>query len=199
LLQGKAGGLSEEQKKQLGMILNSGRHLLSLINDLLDFSKIESGTFGLTIEKFDVNEVIEDVLNLVKPIVENKNLSVNYRKSDSGIMTSDKKRVQQIILNIVNNAVKFTPKGSVEIGNYRHHQEMRIEIQDTGIGIKKTDQEKIFQPFVQIDNTLTKTYQGTGLGLAVSQKLIEMLGGSISVESKFGSGTKFILSIPDKD
>ena len=197
LLQEIPGTLNAEQKKQLGMIQTSGRHLLSLINDLLDLSKIEAGQLNINPEHFNLLEVIEDVMQLEWPLANGKNIALEL-KIVPGIeeVKSDKQRIHQIILNILNNAIKFTEKGSVTISCFQENNSVKIEISDTGIGIKKVDLQKIFNPFIQIENDLTKTQIGSGLGLPVTRKFLELLKGTIEVSSVLGKGTTFTISLP---
>lgn len=197
LLQQLPGPLNEEQMKQIKMIQSSGCHLLSLINDILDISKIEAGELKPHLESFSVKDVIEEVIRMVWPFAANKNLPVHFINTPGiGNLKSDKKRVHQIILNIVNNAVKFTDAGSVNIYCSREDGYLRVEVADTGIGIKDEDLDLLFNPFVQLENNLTRKFEGSGLGLSISKKLMEMLQGKISVESEYGKGTRFILLFP---
>jgi signal transduction histidine kinase len=197
LMQQLPGPLNEEQMKQLKMIQSSGCHLLSLINDILDISKIEAGELKPHLESFSVKDVIEEVIRMVWPFAANKNLPVHFINTPGiGNIKSDRKRVHQIILNIINNAVKFTDTGSVNIYCSRDDGYLRVEVSDTGIGIKDEDLDLLFNPFVQLENNLTRKFEGSGLGLSISKKLMEMLQGKISVESEYGKGTRFILLFP---
>lgn len=199
LLQERAGQLNDEQKKQLGMVQMSGRHLLSLINDILDLSKIEAGQMTLNFETFNIGEVIEDVLKLEKLAALNKGLSLDSEvATDIGTVVSDKYRIHQVVLNLLNNAVKFTNEGSVKIKCYKENESVKIEVVDTGIGIKEEDLNKLFSPFIQVESDLSKKHEGTGLGLSISRKLIGLLHGSIEVRSKFGVGSTFTVTLPLK-
>jgi PAS domain S-box-containing protein len=186
LLQERAGPLTEEQKKQMKMIKSSGTHLLSLINEILDLSKIESGQVIPKPEIFILNEILQEVVNLEEPNASQKGILLKLEDDQPLEMNSDKQRIQQIILNLVNNAIKFTDEGSVTIGFYRENSNVRINITDTGIGIKEEDSIKLFKPFIQIESHLARKYQGSGLGLSISKKLAELLGGSIDLKSEFG-------------
>jgi PAS domain S-box-containing protein len=191
------GSLNAEQKKQMGMIQSSGRHLLSLINDLLDLSKIEAGQLSVNFEYFNLEEVLDDVLQLEWPFATSKNIILNLKKSsDISIIRSDKQRIHQVLLNIVNNAIKYTEKGQVDIYCQKEKDSIHIIIKDSGIGIKEENLEKIFDPFIQIDNDLTKSNRGSGLGLPVTRKLIELLHGSVNVISEYGKGSTFIIILP---
>ena len=197
LLQEKPGILNEEQKKQLGMILSSGRHLLTLISDILDLSKIEAGQMAINNEDFTIQDIIEDVVKLETSAANSKGIELNVSQPEDPItIKSDKVRVQQIILNLVNNAIKFTDEGSVTIYCQKETTQVRISITDTGIGIKEEDVDKLFNPFIQVENELTRKYQGTGLGLSICKKLVNLLNGIISVESRYGFGSTFTVTLP---
>ena len=196
LLREIPGTLNEEQKKQLGIIQLSGRHLVSLINDILDLSKIEAGQLTMKIESFNIQDVIDEILRIVWPSAEEKGLVLRFEKTP-GIkeIESDRHRVYQVLLNLMYNAVKFTEKGSVTIGCYKVNNSIKVDVSDTGIGIKEEDLDKIFNHFVRINEELNE-HQGTGLGLSISKKLIELLHGSISVKSEFRVGSTFTITLP---
>jgi PAS domain S-box-containing protein len=199
LLQEKPGQLNEEQKKQLGMVLFSGRHLLSLINDVLDLSKIEAGQLTLNFETFYIQEVVEEVVKLERLTSTNKGVSLDYEiASGIGPVISDKHRIRQVILNLLNNAVKFTEQGSVYVKCYTEGDLLKIEVIDTGIGIQPENIGKLFNPFIQVENDLSKRHEGTGLGLSISRRLMDLLHGSISVKSEFGTGSTFTITLPFK-
>lgn len=208
LQQGLAGGVNSEQDKQLGMVRNSAHHLLELINDVLDISKIEAGQLEVRSEPFELNTVIEEVVALVQPQLEQKGLSLQLRiPSETLGVTGDARRVKQILLNLLNNAIKFTTQGEIRLevepdalypfdsGN-RVQPAVHIEVSDTGIGIKPEELETIFQPFRQIDTGLARQHEGTGLGLAICQKLADLMGGEMTVESVWSEGSRFTLHIP---
>jgi PAS domain S-box-containing protein len=207
LLQNLAGPLTEEQRKQLTMVRDSARHLLALINDVLDISKIEAGQLEVIIEPFDLRASLEKVLGLVRPLAEKKGLALDIRLApEIGSFDSDARRVEQILINLLNNAVKFTDEGGItlEAGYapypYRAPRTaLRISITDTGIGIKPEDLQSLFQPFHQIDTGLTRRHEGTGLGLAICRRLAELLGGEIRAESEWGKGSVFSLILPAKE
>lgn len=197
LMQETPGPLNEEQKKQIGMVQSSGRHLLSLINVILDLSRIESGELTANNETFNILNVIEDVIKMVEPSAKDRGLSLNMvKKPKNGEIISDKQRVHQVLLNLVDNAIKFTDKGSVSIDCYKENDSLKLEVSDTGMGIKEEDLGGIFNPFTQIDNTLTRKFEGSGLGLSISQKLMELLHGTIEVKSKVGVGSTFTVTLP---
>lgn len=197
LMQERPGPLNDEQKKQLGMAQNSARHLLSLINDVLDISKIEAGQLKMNIQIFNLPEVIHKVVETNRPFADKKNLRIMvYIDDDVKDITSDTLRVQQVLLNLVNNAIKFTEVGTVSIKCFSLRNFIKIQITDSGIGIEEGKIEQLFKPFMQIDTGLTRKHEGTGLGLSICKKLTEMLNGTIEVESKYGSGSTFTVTLP---
>ncbi|MCS6828906.1 MAG: GAF domain-containing protein [Caldilinea sp.] len=197
LLQETPGSLNEEQKKQLGIVYESARHLLTLINDVLDISKIEAGQIELKIAPFDIREAVELVLRSVAPMAQRKGveLSAHFGAGVSEVI-SDRRRVEQILLNLLSNAVKFTERGSVTVYAKLEADFIQIGVQDTGIGIKEEDLGRLFRPFQQLDEGLTRRHEGTGLGLAICANLARLLGGYISVESQWGVGSTFTLHLP---
>lgn len=197
LLQEKPGQLNPEQKKQLGMVQNSARHLLSLINDVLDISKVESGQLKIFPEEFDIKPVIQKVIENVKPAAAKKELMLHATISESvRTINTDKLRFQQILINLVNNAIKFTENGFVRLDAKVEAGLLKIRVIDTGIGIPADQMDKLFKPFVQIDSGLTRKHEGTGLGLSICKKLAGLLHGEISVESDFGVGSTFFVTLP---
>jgi PAS domain S-box-containing protein len=197
LLQEKPGPLNEEQRKQLEMVQLSGRHLLTMINDILDLSKIESGQATMSYESFNIQEVIEDVIKIEWPAAKSKNLSLIFENSPGiGEIISDRQRVHQVLLNLLNNGVKFTETGSVQILCHKENDAVVVDVIDTGIGIKAENLNQLFTPFVQVDNELTRQHQGTGLGLSICKKLMDLLYGTIKVKSEFGVGSTFTISLP---
>lgn len=208
LLQGLAGPLNGEQSKQLGMVQGSARHLLALINDVLDISKIEAGQLEIRPEPFELSQSVEKVIALVRPLAEKKSLQLRAElPADLGIIVSDRVRVEQVLLNLLNNAVKFTDAGEVVLVAERRETEAPpgsslrppvavLQVRDTGIGIQAEDMAKLFQPFRQIDVGLTRQHEGTGLGLAICRRLAGMLGGEITARSVFGQGSTFAFHIP---
>jgi signal transduction histidine kinase/PAS domain-containing protein len=197
MLQGHPGPLNLEQKKQLGMVQHSARHLLELINDVLDISKIEAGELELFYSNTNLMELMQDVLGLVAPMAKAKGLELDFESNQGFLeMSMDSRRLKQVVLNIVNNAVKFTEMGGVRVGCHRHNGQVSISVADTGIGIDPQKIATIFQPFSQIDNGLTRSHEGTGLGLSISLKLAQLMGGHISVASIPGEGSTFTIHLP---
>jgi PAS domain S-box-containing protein len=197
LRQGLAGPLNEEQAKQLGLILGSGKHLLSLINDLLDLSRIEAGKVDLNIEEFDFADVVNDVVENLKPMVAEKKLRLTTKVPRTGVkMEGDRKRCFQVLLNLANNAVKFTERGSVEIDVEVIDKTLKVSVVDTGIGIKNEQMGRLFEAFRQLDDSAKKLYEGTGLGLYLCRKLLTLMRGDIGVKSVFGEGSRFSFTVP---
>ncbi len=191
------GPLNDEQLKQLGMAKKSANHLLDLINDVLDISKIEAGQLVVSSSKFNFKKMIEQIISIAKPLAEKKNLKLELYVSDEiAEITSDERRVGQIFLNLVNNAIKFTERGSVKVFCEKNGTNIISKVIDTGIGMKPPDLDKLFKPFSQIDIGTSRQHEGTGLGLSISQRLADKLGGEILVESEFGSGSTFTVILP---
>lgn len=192
LLQGIAGSLNEEQEKQLGMVKKSSQHLLDLINDVLDISKIEAGQLELQSVPFDLRRSIESIINIVKPLAEKKGLALSTYIDDAiGEFVGDQRRVEQALINLINNGIKFTEKGGVAVSCRKDSLRIVIDVKDTGIGIKPEDMEKIFMPFHQADAGIARKQEGTGLGLPITKKLVEMMNGRIEVCSDTGIGSTF--------
>ncbi|HRZ86748.1 MAG TPA: PAS domain S-box protein [bacterium] len=199
ILQELAGPLNAEQRKQLEMVRDSSRHLLALINDVLDISKIEAGQLEVKSEPFDVGASIKKVAGIVRPLAEKNGLVLRAEIApEVGTLVSDPRRVEQILLNLLNNAIKFTERGGVTLTAEVMPGALRIAVADTGIGIKPEDLGTLFQPFRQIDTGLTRQREGTGLGLAICRRLAELLGGEIGVESEWGKGSVFTVVLPMK-
>ncbi len=197
LLQGLVGNLNEEQTKQLRMVQSSASHLLELINDILDISKIEADQLEISIERFDLRELIEKVIHTVIPMADGKNLTLKVEiMPDVGQISSDSRRVEQILLNLINNAVKFTNSGEVNVICEIKNHWIETRVMDTGIGIKDEDMKLLFKPFQQVNTGLSRQYEGTGLGLAICKKIVEKLGGKIWVKSKWGKGSTFGFTLP---
>jgi len=194
LIMGLTGPLNEEQLKQLKMLQNSARHLLMLINDILDLSKIEAGQLEITNSQFNLKTSIEKVVSLIRPMVEKKDLELKLEISDEvSEVYSDQRRMEQIIINLLNNAVKFTQKGYIRISCYTDKDQYILSITDTGIGISEEEIPGLFQPFHQIDSGLARKCEGTGLGLSICKKLIVMMGGEIDLQSRLNQGTTFTI------
>ncbi|MFH2044184.1 MAG: ATP-binding protein [Pseudomonadota bacterium] len=199
MLQELAGPINEEQYKQLKMVQSSSRHLLSLINDVLDISKIEAGQLELSVAPFELKPSIEKMIKLVLPMAEQKGLDLRVDIADDiKTATTDQRRLEQIILNLLNNAVKFTEKGYVSISCRIENDKYLLSVSDTGIGMRPEELSGLFQPFHQIDTGLTRKHEGTGLGLSICKKLLDMMGGTIDVWSQWGKGSIFTIRFPEQ-
>jgi PAS domain S-box-containing protein len=198
LLKYDTDNLLDKQLEGIRIINESGQRLLLLINDILDLSKIESGKLEVSLEIMHPNTLVEPLESIAEAMCKDKGIEfiLDVDESLPPLIASDKQKVHQVLLNLVGNAIKFTEKGSVTISLSANGQMLRFRITDTGVGIRKDDLETIFDEFKQIDSSMTKRFAGTGLGLSICRKLVEMLGGQITVESEFGSGTTFTFSLP---
>lgn len=192
------GSLNEEQKKSLTSILRSGKHLLSLINDVIDVSKIEAGMLEVSRDNFELSELLTEVEQTFIKEAQERKLSLSMQKL-SLPMCTDRRRLMQCLLNLLSNALKFTEHGEITVA-VRHDVrkgKLTISVTDSGIGIGAEDQAKLFQAFSRIQSHLTATVLGTGLGLYLTRKIIvEILHGDITVASKIGSGSTFTMTIP---
>jgi signal transduction histidine kinase/CheY-like chemotaxis protein len=199
LLDKTFGSLNEEQRDYVADILSSGRHLLELINDILDLSKIEAGKMKLSKELFELGPVVEEALSLLRVEAGRKHIELGADHPEAEIeVHADRSKVKQIMGNLLSNAVKFTPPGGrVTLGARQEGAFMTISVSDTGIGIKPEDQGRIFQAFTQVDGSYARKYQGTGLGLTLVKKFVEMHGGRVQVESRVGEGSVFSFSLPN--
>jgi signal transduction histidine kinase len=181
------------------MVQSSSRHLLALINDVLDISKIEAGQLTLSMTSFELRPSIEKVVNVVLPLAEKKGLDLRVDISDDiKTATTDQRRLEQVILNLLNNAVKFTEKGYVSISCRSENNQYLLEVSDSGIGMRAEELPGLFKPFHQIDTGLTRKHEGTGLGLSICKKLLDMMGGTIDVQSQWGQGSTFNIRFPRK-
>ena len=197
LSQGLVGPINEEQKKQLGFVMNSSRHLLELISDILDISKIEAGELKIESVDFDLPTVIARAVKSLEPLAQKKHLDLDCQiSSEVGIMVGDPRRVEQILLNLLSNAVKFTDTGAVKIRCECADAQLRVQVTDSGPGIRPEDKSRLFRPFQQLDAGLNRVHQGTGLGLSICLRLVELMGGAIGVESVPGEGSTFSFSLP---
>ena len=202
LLQSKTGPLLDKQKRYIENITKAGEHLLSLISDILDLSKIEAGKMKLELAKFNLKELIEGCIALFKEKSIRHNIILDYVLEIKGDIVADEQKIRQVLLNLISNAFKFTPdRGSVYVHARKAQDEaagsfIEIRVVDSGIGISKEDQKKLFQPFQQIDSSVSKKHQGTGLGLNLCKKIIELHGGRIWIESDTGKGCRFMFVLP---
>ena len=197
LLMGLVGPLTSEQEKQLNMVQDSARHLLELINDVLDISKIEAGQIELARDRFDMRTSIRNSLEKIAPLADKKGLAVTAVITPLvGQIVGDRRRVEQILINLLSNAVKFTERGEIRIESHVEDRWLVTRVIDTGIGIRPEDVDTIFRPFRQVDTGITRQYEGTGLGLSICKRLVEAMGGRIQVESERGKGSRFAFTLP---
>jgi len=196
LLQGISGDLTPGQRKALDRIASNGRHLVGIISEILDLSRIEAGRMPVQISTFTVKQLVEEVLAEMEPIIARSKLMVSsHVPPDLGPMVSDRQKVKQVVLNLLSNALKFTREGSVAIRVCATPATVTIAITDTGIGIDPKDREKIFEDFHQVDSTVARPFGGTGLGLSICRRLATMLEGRLDVESEVGRGSTFTLVV----
>lgn len=195
-----SGSLSTDQKEFVSDIHSSGQHLLSMINGILDLSKIEAGKLELQYEEFSLEETIKEVLNTIEGAFHKKCIRVRvYIHNDIPQIMADKEKFQQIMHNLLSNAFKFTPEnGRVSINAKLINQHVQIAVSDTGIGIRQEDMDKLFKAFLQVDGSFSRQYEGSGLGLILAKRLVELHGGKIWVKSIFGKGSTFIFTLPVK-
>ena len=198
LLERMFGDVNAKQEEYLQDILTSGRHLLSLINDILDLAKIEAGRMDLDMEEFDVAQAIDNAVVLVRERATRKGLTLDTRLDRTlGSLRGDQRKVKQVLLNLLSNAIKFTPEGGrVEIRAQRLDGHVEVSVSDTGIGIATEDLEAVFEEFRQVGTDYAKKHEGTGLGLTLSRKFVELHGGRIWVKSQLGQGSTFAFTLP---
>lgn len=191
--------LTGKNKERLEVVLKSGKRLMTLINDILDLSKIEAGKMDIRNEDVLLEELLEEITNTINPLTIEKNIGLEIIRDCNTriIINTDRTRLMQVLINLMGNAVKFTEHGKVTLKiSYAENSMLRFDVMDTGIGIDEENQKIIFEEFRQIDGSTTRRYGGTGLGLAICKKIIDMLGGTISVSSKIGQGSDFYFKIP---
>jgi len=199
LLQGVAGDLAANVKRQLTRIDSNGRHLLTIINEILDITRIEAGKMPMQVSEFNLNELVSEVMTELDPVIARSKLAVSAKLSlEPPLMLTDRQKVKQIVVNLLTNALKFTHQGGVEIAVDFEPQgrTASVAVRDTGIGIAQENHETIFEDFRQVDDSPSRQYGGTGLGLAICRRLANALGGRITLQSNLGQGSIFALSIP---
>jgi len=198
IISGSVGQISDTQRRFIENISSSGKHLLALINNVLDLSKVEANKMELYYEIFSVADVFSEVKQLISPLAAGNGLRVEFHREDNiTTMYADKTRFKQILFNLISNAIKFTPTdGSVTVFASRKGDMAEFIVKDTGIGISKNDKGRLFQPFTQLDSAINRQYAGTGLGLSLVKQFIEMHNGNIRVDSEVGKGTTFTFELP---
>jgi len=198
LLNEDFGKLNEKQQRFANNVVLSGRHLLRLVNDILDISKVESGNLELNYEEFKVNSAIFETVSILKGMAIKKNISIETNLSENIIINADIGRFNQIMYNLISNAIKFTEdNGKIFINSKFIRGDLKVEIIDTGIGIAEENRDKVFQEFRQIDSFYARKQEGTGLGLTLAKKLVERHNGSIDFDSKEENGSKFWFILPE--
>ncbi|MBI3706881.1 MAG: HAMP domain-containing histidine kinase [Proteobacteria bacterium] len=191
------GAAHEKIDAVLKRVHASGKHLLGLINEVLDLSKIEAGQLTLSLSEYSLAEVVQNVANGLESLAAEKRLTLAVKLPDKlPLAHGDERRITQVLLNLVGNAIKFTDSGEVAISAVSADGAFEVVVADTGPGIAAEEQGKIFEEFHQVDNTSTRKKGGTGLGLAIAKRIIELHGGRIWVESKVGVGSQFHLTLP---
>ena len=197
MVDGATGQLTDEQKYNLAVVSNSGKRLSNMINDILDFTKLKNKEIVLQIKPVDLKTIVDTVLVLSKPLVKGKGLSlVDEIDASVPIVDADENRIQQILYNLIGNAIKFTEKGKIAVSAEAADAWVAVSVSDTGIGIPEDKFDRIFESFEQVDGSTAREYGGTGLGLSITKKLVELHGGTIRVESKPGEGSRFTFTIP---
>jgi PAS domain S-box-containing protein len=198
IIDGITGEINAQQSKYLSYISTSGHHLLSLINNILDLSKIEAGKFDLYLEDISIAFLFAEVKELILPLAIKKSIIVNF-STDSKIteVYADRIRLKQILFNLLSNAIKFTPKdGKVDVFAELVSDRIKVSVKDTGIGISEENKKELFHPFAQLNSETNSRYEGTGLGLSLVKKFVELHNGQIWFESELGKGTTFIFELP---
>ena len=199
VLQGMSGKLNDQQTNQLGRAYHSAKHLLSLISDVIDISKIEAGYLQTHVEKFDLTVLISEIFDSIKPMAEDKHLMLTLNMPSKLMLEADRKRMYQVMLNVLSNAIKYTEKGNVWVEVSQKKQTIEVSVKDTGIGINEAGLVKLFQPFERMESRLKIKTLGTGLGLYLTKKILtQLLGGDIVVTSQPEVGSTFVITIPKK-
>ncbi|MGH7483642.1 MAG: ATP-binding protein [Longimicrobiales bacterium] len=198
---GVKGDLNPDQKSMLGRIRDTSKHLLGLINEVLDLAKIGSGQVDLVMSEIDVRPIIERAVSQVMPLANAKGLHLSFVEGEEDpdapvVVLADETRLAQIIINLLSNAVKFTPSGKVEITLRRADERALVEVRDTGPGISPDQQDRIFEEFYQVDSGLARSTGGTGLGLSIARRFARLMGGDVRVESTVGEGSRFTVELP---
>jgi signal transduction histidine kinase len=198
LIERMFGEVNPKQEEYLNDILSSGKHLLSLINDILDLSKIEAGRMELEAQAFDLPSALDNALTLIRERAARHSIRLEVHVDPAiGEVVADERKVKQVLLNLLSNAVKFTPEGGkITMSAALNGEAVAVSVADTGIGIAAEDQEAVFEEFRQVGDDYARKREGTGLGLALARRLVELHGGTLSVQSELGKGSTFTFTIP---
>jgi PAS domain S-box-containing protein len=191
------GDLTPRQEEGLNRIQGAAQHLLALINDILDLAKIEAGRMPLHLDDVTLSDIVTEISQQIEPLVKKKSLSFNVEMPLTPLtLHTDRTKVKQILLNLLSNAVKFTHKGGIWVTISKDEEDLRFDVRDTGIGIKESDIDSMWEDFRQVDQSRTREFGGTGLGLSITRKLVDALGGHVFAESVFGKGSTFTVVLP---
>jgi PAS domain S-box-containing protein len=191
------GDLTPRQEEGLNRIQGAAQHLLALINDILDLAKIEAGRMPLHLDDVTLSDIVTEISQQIEPLVKKKSLSFNVEMPPKPLtLHTDRTKVKQILLNLLSNAVKFTHKGGIWVTVSKDEEDLRFDVRDTGIGIKESDIDSMWEDFRQVDQSRTREFGGTGLGLSITRKLVDALGGHVFAESVFGKGSTFTVVLP---
>jgi signal transduction histidine kinase len=194
-MHGLFGGVNEKQREYLQDVVGSGQHLLSLINDILDLSKIEAGRMELELSSFSFSDALASGVTIVRERASRHNITISVVSDELGQVEADERKVKQILYNLLSNAVKFTPDGGrVDVSVRGDNGDVRVEVRDNGIGIAEDDQARIFEEFQQVGRERSR--EGTGLGLTLTKRFVELHGGRIWLESAPGKGSTFAFTLP---
>jgi protein-histidine pros-kinase len=201
ILMGLSGPLTADQRKQLETVKTNGKQLLAIINDLLDLAQIESGKVELTFEPVDCRALLEEVVSGLRPVADAKGIDLQVVIAEHTVtLQTDRRALSQILINLTNNAIKYTDEGSVRVELDECETDdgsmIRFTVVDTGLGIKEEDRVRLFTAFQQVEPSATRRTEGTGLGLYISQKLAELIHGTLGFESEYGAGSRFVLELP---
>ncbi|GGD49506.1 hypothetical protein GCM10012288_24490 [Malaciobacter pacificus] len=196
MLKNKSGNLDDNELRNIKIINSCGKDLLTLINDILDVSRLESGQVKISPSKFDFNKLFDEIVDMFLLATNEKGLEFIYEKDENlNFIYNDEVRIKQIIVNLIGNSIKFTQNGKITLCVYLSGEKINISVKDDGIGIPKDKQKLIFERFKQVDDGISRKYGGTGLGLAICKDLARLLGGNINVKSELGLGSEFVVTI----
>ncbi len=199
LADGITGPINEQQGQQLGRIKASARHLLSLIDEVLTFTRLDAGRETVDIDRFDLAALLAEAAHIIEPLANAKQLELEVTSPGEGVIVgTDSMKVRQMLVNLLSNAVKFTDRGVIRLHGETHAGEIRLSVSDTGIGIPAEYHHRIFEPFWQVEQKATRRASGTGLGLTVTRRLANLLGGDVTVKSQVGEGTTFTITLPSE-